>query len=91
MCPQGTPSWGVASSEFGERWYRGNLEGFNYTQSHAAELPVLKAVSDILLATPGLSEDCLFLDVVVSKKVFEGGKKKKVPVFVWYDRPVSLP
>ena len=82
-CPQGTPSWGVASSEFGERWLRGNLEGFNYTQAHAAELPVLKAVSGLLLQTPGLSEDCLFLDVVVSKKAFDGGKKKKVPVFVW--------
>ncbi|KAI9158873.1 Carboxylesterase patB [Paramyrothecium foliicola] len=82
VCPQGIPSWGIASSEFGERWIRDRLDGYNYTEAHAAELPILKGVSEAWLTLPGLSEDCLFLNVVVPKKVFDRGKK--APVFVWF-------
>ncbi|KAK0765220.1 hypothetical protein N5P37_002698 [Trichoderma harzianum] len=66
MCPQGSPGWGSANSDFGHAFINGNLSDYNYTAEHAAE-------------------DCLFLDVVVPRAVFErrNSKAKKAPVLVW--------
>lgn len=90
MCPQGSPGWGSANSDFGHAFINGNLSDYNYTAEHAAQELTTKKNAQTVLGLPGQTEDCLFLDVVVPRAVFErrNSKAKKAPVLVWF---VSLP
>ncbi|KAL7907147.1 hypothetical protein GGI35DRAFT_80015 [Trichoderma velutinum] len=37
MCPQGSPGWSIANSDFGHAFINGNLSSYNYTAEHAAQ------------------------------------------------------
>ncbi|RAH68789.1 alpha/beta-hydrolase [Aspergillus aculeatinus CBS 121060] len=68
ICPQALPSWMPQSGS--------NAISYVTNGSVTSMGPVLM--------DPRASEDCLFLDVVVPKKIFEtSGKKKGAPVLVW--------
>ncbi|PNP60163.1 hypothetical protein THARTR1_00187 [Trichoderma harzianum] len=86
MCPQGSPGWGIANSDFGHAFINGNLSNYNYTTEHAAQELVTKKNAQAVLELPGQTEDCLFFDVVVPRAVFErrNSRAKKAPVLVWF-------
>ncbi|MCJ1474091.1 hypothetical protein MMC13_002749 [Lambiella insularis] len=71
-CPQALPAWLLIGSP--------NAEGapFNTTPSNFS-------AADIPPPAPGESEDCLFLDVLVPKEVWDARQtaKKGAPVLVW--------
>ncbi|KAL2844384.1 alpha/beta-hydrolase [Aspergillus pseudodeflectus] len=68
ICPQALPSWMPQSMS--------NAISYVTNGSVTSMGPVLM--------DPRASEDCLFLDVVVPKKIFKtSGKKKGAPVLVW--------
>lgn len=85
ICPQAYASWGSASHEFGLAYLNGNLSNFNYTleQQKIQALKPLQLNSEM---TDNASEDCLFLDVTVPKRVFDRRNSrcsKGAPVLVW--------
>ncbi|WPH04316.1 Hypothetical protein R9X50_00720500 [Acrodontium crateriforme] len=79
MCPQANPAWALIAAQFlptylttGQTQY--NASSFNTTISAGAA-----TTSD-----PGTTEDCLFLDVMVPKTIFDNaGKGYGAPVLVW--------
>ncbi|KAI9869951.1 MAG: hypothetical protein M1823_008896, partial [Watsoniomyces obsoletus] len=61
---------------------------FNYTQAEEQLQASLAAGGGSAAATPapGITEDCLFLDVHVPKAVFDSAQKNRgggAPVLVW--------
>lgn len=83
-CPQAGPAWGVVSNSFQSSYVSNELSNFNY--SHLAQvapeiLPIL--ISDLNHGST-VSEDCLFLDVTVPKKIFNNSSHRGAPVVVWY-------
>ncbi|UKZ76636.1 hypothetical protein TrVFT333_004343 [Trichoderma virens FT-333] len=84
MCPRGSPGWSIANSDFGHAFINGNLSNYNYTAEHAAQELITKKNAQAVLELPGQTEDCLFLDVVVPRAVFDRRTTtKKAPVLVW--------
>lgn len=91
-CPQAIPTWGYISELFQAYVTAGNAMSFNYS---AAEVQVADYLASLPESQPNLSEmeDCLFLDVVVPKAVFDKSQQRKgqnwmdnhekVPVIVW--------
>ena len=80
ICPQATPAWQAIGIQFGNAYAKGQLP-FNYT---AAAEAVANGTSTTPMIDPRTSEDCLVLDVIVPKSVFDSRNDKKgVPVLVW--------
>ena len=76
--------WTPISAEFAAAFIDGNATAFNLTQAEAQLAASLRGAPT---ATPDpiWSEDCLFLDVFVPKKVFDNQNNtgKKAPVLLW--------
>lgn len=74
ICAQANPAWLNTADQFLELYLAGqtefNASSFNSTNP---EIP----------QDPRTTEDCLFLDVVVPKTIFDAGKNCKAPVLVW--------
>jgi carboxylesterase type B len=69
ICPQASPDWEYIAAQFLPQYLLG--QPINITNE-----PIPPPVID-----PRTTEDCLFLDIIVPKKVFENaGSKKKAPV-----------
>ncbi|CZS90086.1 related to triacylglycerol lipase I precursor [Rhynchosporium agropyri] len=69
MCPQAGPAWISESREF----IADLLPGQNISEyTHPSMMPEMSTnnLTALLKPSPGLSEDCLFLDVIVPEKVF---------------------
>ncbi|PHH58743.1 hypothetical protein CDD81_4673 [Ophiocordyceps australis] len=82
ICPQAWAAWGIASHDFGMAYLHGNTSDYNYTR----ELDVMREAEPQILAADSsaeFSEDCLFLDVVVPRRILERGSSSGAPVFVW--------
>ncbi|PYI11748.1 carboxylesterase family protein [Aspergillus sclerotiicarbonarius CBS 121057] len=79
VCPQGFPIW---SAEIMVPFLQSVLAGTPFNQSgDIGDYPVVWPPGD-----SRITEDCLFLDVVVPKGVFEGsGEDASAPVLVWID------
>ncbi|KAJ5758315.1 uncharacterized protein N7511_007009 [Penicillium nucicola] len=82
VCPQATPLW---SSQGAALFVLGYLEGQSVSvPSNVSAFQYKPAKQD-----PRTTEDCLFLDVVVPKKIFDRGQNKTArrknlaPVLVW--------
>lgn len=78
ICPQANPAWLEIADQFLELYLAGqtrfNTSSFNKTSSGSAPAP----------QDPQTTEDCLFLDVVVPKPIFEtAGNSSGAPVLVW--------
>ena len=78
ICPQANPAWLSTAEQFLALYLAGqthfNASSFN-TSDPAGEMPP---------EDPRTTEDCLFLDVVVPKAIFDNaGKDSGAPVLVW--------
>ncbi|KAK5172923.1 uncharacterized protein LTR77_003045 [Saxophila tyrrhenica] len=78
ICPQAQPAWGLISGQFIPEYLAGQTEfnssSFN-TSTGSGGLPQVDSRT---------TEDCLFLDVVVPKGIFDNvGKGSGAPVLVW--------
>jgi carboxylesterase type B len=79
ICPQADPAWLLIAEEFIPLYVAGQT---NFTQ---ADFNTSSATSSGLPAQdPRTTEDCLFLDVVVPKSIFDNaGRGYGAPVLVW--------
>lgn len=85
ICPQATPSWLVEAGVWAFPYIvSGTIPNITYslTTPNNDSLPITR--------DPRENEDCLFLDVMVPKKVFENaGPGAKAPVMVYiYGKPL---
>jgi hypothetical protein len=84
ICPESDPFWGLIGEQFSAWYAAGNYTLFNLT---AAKLELATDVENLPppVPNPEVTEDCLFLDVFVPKKVYENRNKKgkKAPVLLW--------
>jgi carboxylesterase type B len=70
ICPQASPSWEGIAAEFLPEYLQG--QPINITAGAGDVIPTE--------TDPRITEDCLFLDVLVPEKVLSNAGKKKVPV-----------
>lgn len=92
ICPQATPNWSPIASELEAYIIAGNVSSFNYTALNQ-ELQVALQNAPPTPQTDGrATEDCLFLDVIVPKAVFDKANNPTrrrrrqaggAPVIVW--------
>ncbi|THY03363.1 carboxylesterase family protein-like protein [Aureobasidium pullulans] len=75
-CPQSYPTWASAAQVLAPLYLAGQRV-FNETEFPTPSIDELAQS----IAVPGSSEDCLFLDVIVPKKVFYSNTTH--PVIVW--------
>ncbi|KIX00319.1 uncharacterized protein Z518_10458 [Rhinocladiella mackenziei CBS 650.93] len=80
VCPQGIPYWSPIASEFTAYLLAGNASSFNFTAAND-QLQITLQNAKPTPPDPRTSEDCLFLDVIVPKAVFDN--KTGAPVIVW--------
>lgn len=81
MCPQALPLWNTQ----GEAAF---LLSYLYNQSISVSSNISSYTYKPAAQDPRTTEDCLFLDVVVPKKIFDRGqkaptRKNLAPVLVW--------
>ena len=76
--------WSPISVEFAAVFIDGNATAFNLTQAEAQLVASLR-VAPAATPDPVWTEDCLFLDVFVPKKVFDNRNNtgKKARVLLW--------
>lgn len=94
MCPQAAPEWTLVASQFVKAFVQG--EASNFDTEAALETAKEESADSGLPAplangNPYITEDCLFLDVIVPSSVFDtrdssGSRYKSsgAPVLVWY-------
>ncbi|KAK5459846.1 hypothetical protein LTS15_003975 [Exophiala xenobiotica] len=78
ICPQAAPAWGLISEAFVTSYLAGNASTFNYTQAELALQQYLAAAANTTYKPgPQETEDCLFLDVIVPKAVFDAANSPR--------------
>lgn len=89
ICPQALPGWSPIGNAFTAAFAAGNASSFNYT-SAVASAQAAAATAAPYKPSPQETEDCLFLDVVVPKRIFDGANSMRrkratggAPVLVW--------
>lgn len=70
ICPQAYPGWIGIGGEFAVAFAEGNESAFNYTAAVAAA-EAAAASAPPYMPSPQETEDCLFLDVMVPKNIFD--------------------
>ena len=90
ICPQSLPGWSSIGNAFTAAFAAGNASSFNYTAAVAAA-QAAAATAAPYQPNPAETEDCLFLDVVVPKRIFDNANNMRrkrqasgAPVLVWY-------
>jgi carboxylesterase type B len=91
ICPQALPAWSSIGNAFVRAFAAGNASSFNYTAAVVA-LSAASANTTSYQPSPQETEDCLFLDVVVPKKIFDNANNLRkrqagtggAPVLVWH-------
>lgn len=84
ICPQALPGWSPIGSLFSAAYIEGNATAFSLTAAEA-ELAALLKNAPAPAPNPQETEDCLFLDVFVPKKVFDNRNKSgtKAAILLW--------
>ncbi|SMQ53749.1 unnamed protein product [Zymoseptoria tritici ST99CH_3D1] len=74
VCPQAGPVWNALTYEYAEAYSQGNASLLSYEAGKTLATVTPDVPLNLLKASfpPGMTEDCLFLDVVVPQKIFEG-------------------
>lgn len=89
ICPQGVPAWNLVQTPWLQWYLAGNESLFNFTQAETNADAVVAARGGVVANNTLASEDCLVLDVMVDRDVFENagnvtsGKSAGVPVVLW--------
>ena len=91
ICPQASPAWGLISEKFVEAYLAGNASTFNYEQAELElQAYLMENANDPYMPDPRETEDCLFLDVIVPKAVFDAARNSRgrrqcsgAPVLIW--------
>ncbi|KAJ9605448.1 hypothetical protein H2200_010105 [Cladophialophora chaetospira] len=88
VCPQAFPDWYTLALELEAAILTGNLSSYNYTANNEALQAYLAATPHTDQTDGRVTEDCLFLDVLVPKAVFDkrsshGQQSGGAPVVVW--------
>ncbi|PBP15781.1 acetylcholinesterase precursor [Diplocarpon rosae] len=79
VCPNAVPAWSTVALQ----WLTEGINTINITAGYTPP-NLSQNSSSIPPPVPGTSEDCLFLDVLVPRAVFdENMKSKGAPVVVW--------
>lgn len=74
ICPQASPLWSNVTTY----WFTNGIDKINQTEGY--QPPAVKAMPK---QVTGISEDCLFLDMLVPQDIFEKrGMRKAAPVYV---------
>lgn len=87
VCPQALPLWMAPQFEYIAKWATENSTPWSLEHAEAllaADLLAANSSYGLASIDPRASEDCLFLDVVVPQKVFDGAASggNKAPVLV---------
>ena len=90
ICPQAIPAWTLIATQFITSLVLGNVSSFNYTTAEQLLQQYLSSGAASAPPTPGTTEDCLFLDVIVPKAIFDNANNRRrqqsgtgAPVLVW--------
>jgi hypothetical protein len=87
ICPQQSPDWTLIATQFVTAWATAQLP-FNLTEAEINLKNIPQPPPD-----PRTTEDCLVLDVIVPKAVFErkySGRKAPVVVWIYVSYPRNL-
>lgn len=81
-CPQGLPAWQALGGAVSGKW---TDPGRNFSMDAWVDDFKTTEVKprDVNSGPGGTTEDCLFLDVVVPKKILQSAYKKAAPIIVW--------
>ncbi|KAK5076791.1 hypothetical protein LTR64_005729 [Lithohypha guttulata] len=92
ICPQALPGWSPVGNAFAAAFAAGNASTFNYTAAVAAA-QAAAATAAPYQPSPQETEDCLFLDVVVPRPIFDNANSNSMrrkrasgpgaPVLIW--------
>ncbi|KAK5416958.1 hypothetical protein LTR06_002945 [Exophiala xenobiotica] len=90
VCPSAVPNWSPIANQVEIDIIAGNVSAFNYSAANEQLQTVLQNSLPPAQADGRATEDCLFLDVIVPKSVFDKGKGRLMrrqqggaPVIVW--------
>ena len=91
VCPQGYPAWYFfIALVYSNWWAAGNESLFDYTGAQA-QLDAFLATNPPPDIPLGTTEDCLFLDVVVPRAVFDNVKSRYNRRQSWNDYSRGAP
>lgn len=90
-CPQASPGWSPVGNLFVAAFEQGKEASFNYSAA-VASVQAANANAPPYQPSPQETEDCLFLDVVVPKSIFDSAGQMRrrqtgacgAPVLLWY-------
>lgn len=89
ICPQAAPAWSPIGGQFVNAFAQGNASSFDYAAA-VAQLQAAAAQAPPYMPSPQETEDCLFLDVIVPKSIFDNRNnrykrhdKAGAPVLLW--------
>ncbi|CZT04799.1 related to cholinesterase [Rhynchosporium agropyri] len=78
ICPNAIPAWSATAT----KWLTQGIGSINITAGYT--IPNITTAPPAMPGTPTENEDCLFLDVLVPKGVYDSDMREKgVPVVVW--------
>lgn len=93
VCPQSIPDWFSLGNAVAVAIASGTLSSFNYTAQNDALQEYLRTHPHTDQTDGRVTEDCLFLDVIVPKAIFDKGgkpglnpgspKNPAAPVVIW--------
>ncbi|KAK4936512.1 hypothetical protein LTR10_022619 [Elasticomyces elasticus] len=90
ICPQAVPNWSPIASELEAYIIAGNVSSFNYTALNQQLQLALQNAPPTPQTDGRATEDCLFLDVIVPKAVFDKRNSRLrrwqnggAPVVIW--------
>jgi len=75
VCPQSIPDWFSLGTAVQTAILTGTLDQFDYDAANAALQEWLRTHPHYDQTDGRVTEDCLFLDVIVPKKIFDKAKK----------------
>ena len=84
ICPQGTPEWLQVGSQFLAAYVKG--QPFDFTAANTTAAATASSAAEKPPIDPRTTEDCLFLDVIIPKQIFDSARANNTsgsPVLVW--------
>ena len=84
ICHQAAPAWLQTTAQFVPAYLAGTAN-VSELASNLTPPPTTAEALQIPPKDPSETEDCLFLDVIVPKKIYDGQKEGvRAPVLVWF-------